>query len=295
MRKNTYKPRYKPSRRRKGKSKAKITAAIVLPMIAIGSAASLMMHSMGIEKPDANYCYKRDNQHVSAIFLDNSLGNVSDVHLRDYTAAYERAYDAAPPNTRMLFYSTAKDDSGTVIKPVFSICKPAATPAQQQDINAPEKPAPYLKRQANDARKRYQQAITDMLQKVQDNSKHASDSPILEQIRAISRAPDFQATSRSLTVITDGFENSQVARFCTVEGDMPPFSVFVKRKDYNLSIKPRSFRGTDISFMMVNNMALPSAYMPYCTQNELRTWWVDFFKGNGASDVELTNLRYWAG
>jgi len=35
--------------------------------------------------------------------------------------------------------------------------------------------------------------------------------------------------------------------------------------------------------------------MEHCTHQELRTFWVDYFEGNGAGSVNLTPLGYGAG
>ena len=283
------------SYRRKNGSPIKMLAIIALPVVVITLAVFIMQHVMGIEKSDEDYCYDRGlSQHKTAIFIDNSLAHLTDVHMRDYHAAFERAYEASPVNSQLLFYTTAKDKNGSLVKPFFRMCKPAVTPAEQASIHAPEKPAPYLTRQAEEAYARYQQAVTDTLREVQDKSQRAGDSPILEQIRAISRAPEFQGETRSLTIITDGLNNSQTARFCVEKGHMPSFTTFAKRADYNLAIKPRSFASTDVSLLLVEAYALPSSTMPYCSNHELRTWWVNYLEANHAN-VELTLLRYWAG
>jgi hypothetical protein len=279
----------------KSKNTGKFVAAALIPIAVIGLGGAAMLAYTNVEKPDADFCYARTDQHKAAIFIDNSLTQLSDAQMRDYRTGFERAYQSAPANARILFFTTAKESNNSLAKPVFSMCKPAATVAEQAAIGAPDKPAPYLKHQAEEAGKRYHLAVERVLREVQDPQQAAGDSPILEQLRAISRNDDFSASQRSLTVITDGIQNSETASFCVNKGAMPPFATFKQRVDYALSIAPRSFAGTSVNLLLVENGTLPAPSLPYCSTNELRSWWVDYFKGNGAVNVEMTPLRYWAG
>lgn len=296
MKKRSYSKRRNP--RRKDGCKVKPILAVLLPVAAIAVGGYVMHGELNNEKPDSDYCYVREDQHQhkTAIFVDNSLGRLSDAHLRDYRAAFERAYDNAPPNTKIMIYTTAKDKSGTVVTPSFSLCKPPSTPAQQEamGISSPQT-APYLTRQAQEARRRYHGMTMRTLADTQDETQHAGDSPLLEQLRAISRAPSFQGKTRSLIVITDGVQNSDIAHFCVVQDDMPHFQSFAEREDYALAVKPRSFSGTAVSLLLTEGTAMPNASLPYCSSQELRQWWVDYFNDNGADNVELTVLRDWAG
>lgn len=282
--------------RKKGISFTKLFASVALPVIAITAGGTAMMHYTSLEKPDAHYCYEREEQFKAAVFLDNSITDLSPAQMRDNQTAFIEAYDDAPANAKVMIFTTASDASTSLAKPVFEQCKPAQTPQEQENINAPAKPAPYLKRQADIARKAYQDAVTQVLSDLKDQNKAAYQSPILEQLQAISRYDGFIGTSRSLTVITDGIQNSELAKFCKTRGDMPRFSTFKNRSDYQLNAKPRSFENTDISLLMLEIGNLPNQYMPHCSGNdEVRLWWKDYFEGNDATHVELTTLRYWAG
>jgi hypothetical protein len=287
------------SRRRQGNGfwrpiKLGLAATVLLGTVA--GTVFFVQGSLGEEKPDPEtFCYNRANQHVSAIFIDNSLSQLSEAQLRDFDIAFERAYDATPANGKLLFFTTAAHTSNSQADPVFEVCKPAATIKEQAALNAPEKPAPYLAKQAEKAKVVYEEASDRVLQEVQDTGKQAKDSPILEQLRAISRNPDFErASSRSLTVITDGLENSHgTGYFCVDPGAMPPFEQFKQKLNYSLSLKPNSFQGTHVNLLLVETGVLPSPpYLMHCTTNELRQWWLDYFTANGAS-VDLTPLRHW--
>jgi hypothetical protein len=273
--------------------------ALLATSVAVGSlilGGMALSSYMNIEKPDDNYCYARPDQQKVAVFVDNSLRQQSEAQFRDYSTAFERAYNSAEPNALLTVFSTAADTNRSLATPVFTICKPASTPAEQAAINAPEKPAPYLARQSKEAKARYEAAVEEILLDAQDADKIANDSPILEQLRAISMTNIFAGDNRQLTVITDGFQNSEIAKFCEIEGNMPSFASFKERSDYNLTIKPRSFAGIDVKLLLVEIVKLPDpVHYPFCTLQEKRNWWVSYFEGNDADSVELTPIRYWGG
>ncbi len=37
---------------------------------------------------------------------------------------------------------------------------------------------------------------------------------------------------------------------------------------------------------------LPSPSLPFCTSDEVRAFWPDYFRSNGAASVQLSRLRY---
>lgn len=271
-----------------------ILLGTAMPAFVIGGGALAMTQYLGVEKPDAQGCYARTDQAAVAVFLDASLSGQSDAQIRDYRAGFARAYDDAPANARVLVFATTRGAQGSVPIPVFDACKPAATPAQQAALGAPDKPAPYLAREAAEARAAFEAATNAIIADATDPGQRAGDSPILEQLREISRHPDFQGTRRGFTIITDGVQNSRAAQFCAVRGEMPPFAVFSQRPRY-ADLKPRDFTGTDVRVLLAETHALPQPGLDFCTHTEMRAWWRDYFTGNGAASVELTPLRYWAG
>lgn len=273
----------------------KRVASVVAPVILLGAGAVAMLTYTGEETPDAFGCYARPDQHKTAVFIDNSLRQLSKAQLRDYSTALTRAYEMAPANARISIFTTASDRNGSLANPVFTMCKPASTPMEQATIGAPEKPAPYLIREAKKAATRYHEAVKSELLTVQDKTKLASDSPILEQLRAISMSADFTSQNRSLWVISDGISNSETARFCVVKGALPSFTTFMQRADYVDYIQPRSFAGTNVTLLLVEHGPLPTKGLPFCSTREIRDFWVHYFKKNHADSVELTPLRHWMG
>lgn len=278
---------------RKGNNNLKNIALIAAPLAVMGAGAGLLLSMPSEEKMDAEFCYARADQHQSTLFIDNSVTALSPAQLRDYERALRGTYESAPANSRIMIFTTAADSNASLVEPVASICKPAATVAEQADLGAPDKPAPYIKRRSADAAKAYMGIIAETLQDVQDVSKAAGDSPILEQLRAISRYKGFQGQDRSLTVLTDGIQNSDIARFCSHKGHLPLFAKFTQRRDYTSRIQPKSWAGTDISIMLVGGYQLPSSNMPYCTNAEIERFWPAYFKANAADTVEINFLRAW--
>lgn len=266
-----------------------------MPTLVLGGGGIIMSQQLKIEKMGADYCYARKDQHQAVAFLDNSMQqDLSPRQYRDYQTGFDRLYEDVPANARIAIYTTASDTDRSLPKPIASICKPAATVAEQDALGAPSQLAPYLARQAMDAKEEYDAIVKQVLRDAQDTSKAALDSPILEQLQGISRDSGFTSQYRSLTVITDGIQNSEIARFCSVKGDLPPFSIFRTQKKY-VHVEPRSFSGVDVQFLLVESYLLPQATLPYCTNNEIRDWWPAYFKANGAASIEVTRLRHGAG
>lgn len=267
-----------------------IWAALVM-VVGVGLGANQMIETDGA---DLAYCYERPNQPVSVVFLDNSLTDLSSPQLRDYRAAFMRSYEQAAPNTRVLVFSTAADVQGSLVTPVFEICKPPSSEAELASIGAPSKAAPYLSRRAAEAQSMFVAAVDRILVDAQDPAKLSGDSPILEQLQSISRLEVFQVMNRRLSVITDGLQNSETARFCAVQGNMPPYPTFEGSAAYK-GIAPRSFSGAAISLFLVESANLPQPGLEHCTHAELQQWWQDYFRGNGGQELEMTRLRFWAG
>ncbi|GJL94264.1 MAG: hypothetical protein DHS20C05_06690 [Hyphococcus sp.] len=272
--------------------KLALLAGVPVSVIVVG--AIILNQQLAIEQPDERYCYARDDQHHAAIVIDNSFtAESSTAQFRSYRTGMMAAYDDAPPNAQISIFTSAKDVNAALIDPVFTICKPAASAAEQKAMGTPSKPSPYLKRTAEDAKQQYLEAVESVLSDASNSAKQSGNSPILERMQAISRHKLFSGEDRSLTVITDGIQNSEIARFCVVKGDMPAYAEFQNRMAFD-HVRPNSFKGTEVKLLLVEFGELPSAGAPYCSNNELRTWWPDYYTGNGAENVETTRLPFGA-
>ncbi len=278
--------------RRDSARKRKLALLICVPASVLLLGGIVLRIQTQIERAGADYCFVRTDQHQAVISLDNSLiFETSDAQLRGIENGAIATYDDAPANARVAVFTSASDIDAALIEPVFTICKPAATLAELKALGAPSKPAPYLKRQAEDARSEYLDALKIVLADARDEAKRARNSTLLERMQVISRHKYFSSTNRSLTVVTDGVQNSEIARFCVVKGDMPSFETFKKRAAY-AHVRPESFDGTRVHLLLAEFGPKPSDIYPYCSDEEMRTWWPDYYRGNGAEHVVTTRLPY---
>jgi hypothetical protein len=287
---------YGYGRRNKGNwSKLLMILAIVLiPLITIVGGGFAAYAYLGKEKIDAAYCYARPDQHQAAAFIDYSLTHqTSDSQQRDLVNTLMQTFRNMPPNGRLSVFTTANSATATVNVPVFTLCNPAQTAREQDLIGAPSKSTTMIAREHKEAGEAFQQFVETLIAQSQDASQLATSSPILEQIQGISRY-DFGAPLSELLLYTDGINNSPNGQFCAKQGHLPRFEVFAKRPEYRF-IAPRDFGGATIDYLMVEGGALPSTNLPFCTNAELRGFWVDYFEGNGAGSVTLTPLGYGAG
>lgn len=290
----------RPSRGgRKGKRKGlslpvKLAIAGTALVGIVGVGAWGLNHYMSIEKIDTAFCYPRADQHQTAVFVDASVQNLTPPILRDYRSELMKAFETAPANGKVIIFTTDKEVQQTKVQPVAMLCRPAKNAVEQASINAPEVSAPMLANRLADAKKAWREKVEEVLSAVQDDQRRAGDSPILEQVREISRYPEFQGWNRKLVWISDGIQNSREGRFCSVKGQMPPHAKFAERPDYDF-VKPEPFDGADVSVLLVETLKLPHTQAPFCSNTEMRKWWVDYFTANGANRVRLTPLRHWAG
>lgn len=297
FRNNTRNPssRRRPGRggRRNGDLK-KILLIGTIPLAVLGGGAFGLAHYMNIERIDGDFCYAREDQPEVAFLIDASMTySFSDQQNRDLETATVRIWEEASPNSRISFLSSGRNSGGSLLEPVGVVCKPPETPDEQRAMDLPPQPAPLLARQTAEARGRYEQLAQQVLQGAQSEELAAGDSPILEMYQATSRGRYFDSDDRTLWVVTDGIQNSEIARFCAVQGDMPPFETFAQQRRYE-AVRPEPFTGTDVRFLLVESIALPQSGLDWCTHQEMRDWHRDYFLGNGADSFELTRLRHGA-
>lgn len=197
----------------------------------------------------------------------------------------------APANTRIRIASTLKGAGSSFAEPQFTICKPAETPTEQAAIGTPEQTSPMLARVHEEARAEFEAMVNQVIADASNEAKAASYSPILEQLQAISRYSNYSGPNRSLTVITDGWNNSEAGRFCLEPGALVTFERFKNKRRYR-DVEPASFEGLDVTILLVEQSTLPALRAPYCTNAEVRDFWPDYFTGNGATSVEVHRLSY---
>lgn len=270
----------------------KIASLVAIPALVLGAAGYGLNEYGNIEQIGTDYCYQRQDQAQVAVFLDYSVNdNLSTAQRRDLETALQRAYAQLPANGRVMIFTTARDTAGSIARPVFEMCRPALTASEQEAIGAPSKPAPNLRRIAEEARHAFDAEIDRILSDTQDDATTAQESPILEQVQAISRYSGFQGPERSFVWLSDGLQNSEIARFGAVQGDMPRVETFIARSDYAV-VRPESLAGVDVTLLLVETISLPQPGLEFVTHDEMRAWWPEYFRVNGAASVRLERLRW---
>lgn len=268
-----------------------VVGLVAVPALMLGLGGYGLHRYMQIEQIDARFCYDRVDQAQTAVFVDYSVNeNLSGAQQRDLVTALERAYAQTPANGRIMLFTTARDTTGSIARPVFEICRPAPTAQAQTAIGAPTKTTPNLRYVAEQAEARFRAEITRILDDTQSAAKAAQESPILEQVQAISRYPGFLGSERAFVWLSDGIQNSEIARFGAVKGDMPGVAAFLQRPDYDV-IAPDSLAGMSVTLLLVESVALPQPGLEFVTHDEMRRWWPEFFRANGAAHVRLERLR----
>lgn len=177
--------------------------------------------------------------------------------------------------------------------PVFSLCRPAANAEGQARIGAPAKSHAQLDRHHRETEAHFSAFVEHLVQQSIAAEQRAASSPILEQLQGISRYYRSGSLNR-LIVYTDGLNNSPNGQFCVKRGELPRFAVFAERPGYRF-VAPQNFARAEVDVLLVEGEPLPTDALPFCTDDELRTFWVDYFEANGAGAVGLTPLGYGAG
>ncbi|MGJ8534867.1 MAG: hypothetical protein ACSHYC_21960 [Alphaproteobacteria bacterium] len=270
------------------------SAIVLIPIAGLGSGGYMAWNYLNTEQIDTAFCYERDDQYQSAIFVDFShTQSTTASQESDLVNALSRTFRQLPPNGQVSIFTTSRENAATVVDPAFTLCKPAKNAPEQKKIGAPDKSPAVLKRESMEADEAFARELESLAQDSKNPEKAARSSPILEQIRGISEY-DFNAPLRKLVVFSDGINNSSSGKFCQIQGELPMFSKFEKSSSYQF-VKPNDLSGVDVEFLLVEFGPLPTKTLPFCTTAELRQWWVDYAKGNGAKSVRLTPLGLGAG
>lgn len=273
---------------------ALIAGIVFVPIVGLGGGGVLAYRHLNTEQIDANACYARPDQYQAAVFVDFSFtGDTSGSQQRDLRNALLQAYDALPANGAISVFTTQNNTTATVNEPDFVICKPARNPAEQERIGAPAVSAPKLSRLSDETHDRFKGYVADLIAGSQQSDNQAVNSPILEQLQGVSRY-NLGSPISKLIIYSDGLNNSPAGQFCVQQGELPRFASFAERPGYAF-VRPDGLNGAEVEFLMVEFGTLPMTTLPYCTTQELRSFWVDYFNANGAGAVNLLPLSYGAG
>lgn len=267
------------------------SAMIVVPTAAIGTAVYFALGEIGKETLSrVSYCYEnRQDQYQLAVWVDFTVTfGSSGSQKNDLQNVLEQEYGQMSPNSKMSVFTTARDGAATIVKPAFTICRPPRNAGEQQQIDAPQKSDAMLRRDSKNAEQAFLDHVAELSRDAEDKAKTAVNSPVLAQLRGISRY-NFGAPLSKLVVYSDGLNNDRYGSFCTVSGHLPGFDIYAKKSEYQ-RIKPNDLTGVDVEFLL-----LDAGNLPYCKPGELAEWYQNYFSSNGAIDARITPIGVGAG
>lgn len=286
----------RPSRPRRGapSTGSKWTvplAASAVALTTLGGIGYAVVSGADAVRPDVLGCYQSAAPAGSTTVWWDASSSWSPSQERDIRGAIERAWETLPFNDRFSVITTEADTVGDLAPSRVEICGPARSEGDYARLGI-EKTASsgFL---ANEAENRFRKVVQPVVDGVFAETKAggevlAIDSPLLEQFQAVSRDPDFRdaAGRKRLLVISDGVQNTEIAHFCEVQGDLPPFARFKEKPEYG-RVAPAEMNGVEVSFYLV----LRAEYPPFCNENELADFWTAYFEEAGASRVDIYRLR----
>ncbi|MEP2759006.1 MULTISPECIES: hypothetical protein [Alphaproteobacteria] len=259
-----------------------------------GTAGYLALSNLGKAQPNAIGCLPDPRQAQTVVFLDASVG-YDQSQTRDLRKIAEDIYwRALHSNERLRLITTEEQQIASVVTPRVDFCRTASDPRDLERLGAASATPAYLAKEAQDAFENLYEPFFDEFLNPDAGPAHRQvrESPILEQIQSISRLPGFGdgGGNRRLVVISDGIQNTPEAQFCHVRGALPAFDTFATRP-YFERVRPHDLSGVKVTFYMAIQHGYGSGQLAYCTEDELRNFWLRYFEAAGAQSVEIVRLR----
>ena len=280
-------------RRKTKKQLPKIIGAASLLTLCFASLGYMAVQSIGQTTVDANGCFATAYQKHTAVVIDASEPRWDEAQGRALHTYFGQLYDGLAFNERLSIYTTEGDQVASVVSPRFSVCGQAKTPDELATVGAAPAQAGYLKRQKE---RLFQDVLKPELDQLlsltpDQSRRQLHESPIMEMLLAVSRSTKLSSGDR-LVVISDMIQNSDSARFCRTQNDMPRFSVFKQRRIYQDRLKPRSLAGVEVETLMLMRGGYGAGGLQHCaSEEELRGFWRDYFKDNGAFEPSFIRVR----
>lgn len=284
--------------RRKGRNKpnGRVFAIALLSgslLAALGGGGYIAYQDMQTVKPDELGCYPATERAQTTVLVDSSDPGFDPVQSRDLINGITTQFKMLGFNEGFSIVTTQASRIGSIPEPVISLCGPAKSPDDLERVGAASATLAYVQRQAE---KIYEKTLLPVLENVfssnpTDADRQSHESPILEQIQSVSRMAGFgTARQKRLILVSDMLHNTLERQFCVTQGHLPPFAKF-KTSDYFERMQPASLSGTDVTVYMPIRGQLGQKPYPYCTEDELRTFWRNYFKDAGARNVEFIRIR----
>lgn len=276
--------------RRKGKKKlAKVIAYSSGIALGLGGLSYAVIQNMGKVTADKYGCFKQVpvSQPIH-VLVDASQPRYSPEQQLSIYRYMEQLFDELALGGKISVYTSENDQIASIAKPRFHVCGLAKKSEELVEINAAEASIGYLAKQKQRLyTKKFLPELKILLSGKPDEKRKASSSPLLEMIKDISHLSSMKSGSK-LVVISDLLQNSSsVKPFCYVKNALPKFSTYSQWDVYKNLLKPKSFAGVEVDVLMLQR----PAYGEYCTEQELRQYWIDYFKANGVKNPNFLRIR----
>ncbi len=265
--------------------------ALIICIVSLGYAA---YQAYGKPVADRYGCFDGVSGRQTFVLIDASEPRFDADQQRALHRYFRQLYDGLGFGDRVSVYTTEGDQQASVLAPRFHVCGPATEPGQLTAIGAETGPAGYLKKQRT---RLYEQRFLPELGAVLDDSpdkgrRQSWQSPILEMVADLSRQPGVKAGAK-IVLVSDLVQNTpDSAQFCRVQNDMPRFAHFARRAVYHDRLKPHALNGIAVDLLMLQRRS----YGPHCRdEDEIRRFWVDYFRANGAVGLRVIRLRHGMG
>lgn len=274
-------------------------------MIAAGSfltacivgMSTMVIRSMDQQIADVNGCYTDAYQRQSAVIVDASEPRWNETQVRSLRTYFDNQFNELGFNERLSVYTTEGDQVASIVTPRFTVCGQMGAADEMEAINAPIAQAGYQKRQQDKLYTEVFKPALDRLvsQSPEENRRQRNESPIMEMVQSVARSADLSAGD-TLIVASDMIQNSESARFCRWQNEMPPFSVFKERAVYQDRLVPQSLAGVDVEVLMLMREGYGQSGLQFCSaEEELRQFWRDYFTDNGVTAPDFIRVRSGAG
>ena len=182
-------------------------------------------------------------------------------------------------------------------RPIFSKCRPrSGDPSSPYAIDNSNKWIETDTDLSIPFNKLFIGGVQKAMLEISDNAgKIAPGSPIMGQLKEISRLPDLDFTknsgyeSRTLTLVSDLAQNSERLPFyelCPGKKSCPTWEKFKNKKQYKKWAKnalPKFDKGIDVNLLFLNEN-----FDPQMDKGVLE-FWIDFLEESGITNIEFDN------
>lgn len=279
-------------RRRKNQDLPKIVILSAVLVLCTGALGYTVFTTAGQPIADRYGCFDDLEQRHTVVLFDASEPRLNTEQHRSVRHYLDELYVNLGFNERLSFITTEGDQISSMPKARFHVCGAARNTEELENAGAQGASTGYLKKQKQRLYDTvYAPQIDAMLSPTPDETrKQVSQSPMLEMIKNISMMRDFAPGSR-LIVLSDLLQNSDTAQFCIKRGDMPSFGV-LRTREYWQRLTPRSLEGIEVTVLLLQRYGYGQGVFRYCkNEEELTTFWRDYFIGNGATNPVFIRIR----